>query len=219
MVKDTLRSAGIVVVAEASDGREAVELALHYRPEVVVMDLAMPGRDGIWATRQLHERAPEVRMLLLTISGDTELAVLGLRSGASGYLTKDVDVAQLPAVIHELIDGKPMLAPAVATALIEHLRSTQENGVGMRPVDSPLTTREWEVLDRLCAGATVDDIAAELVLATETVRSHLKNTMRKLGVHSHQEAIEAAAQLRRGTSPLSSNGESSAGFSPRPAGA
>jgi two-component system, NarL family, response regulator LiaR len=196
LIKEVLQRAGIIVIAEASDGREAVELGLHYRPDVILMDVVMPGKDGIWATGELHRRAPEVRVLLLTIASDTELGVLGLRAGASGYLGKDVDLNQLPSVLHQLIDGQPALSARLATALIERVRAQPEGGLGVRPVSSALTTREWEVLDRLCAGLTTDEIADQFVLSPETVRSHIKKVLRKLGVHSQAEAIEAASGLR-----------------------
>jgi DNA-binding NarL/FixJ family response regulator len=198
IVIESLREGDVDVVAEAGDGEEAVTLAVEHRPDVVLMDVAMPGRDGIWATQQLTAQAPEVHVLLLSIAGDTELAVLGLRSGASGYLTKDLNVDELPDVLREIVEGRPALAPDVANALITHLRTHRVRGIGVRPVSSPLTTREWEVLDRLAAGRTQDEIATEFVLSVETVRSHVKNAMRKLGVKSRAEAIEAAEQLRRG---------------------
>jgi NarL family two-component system response regulator LiaR len=204
MIKEILQRAGIVVIAEAADGREAVELGTYYRPDVVLMDVVMPGNGGIWATRELKRNAPEVHVLLLTIASDTATGVMGLRAGASGFLTKDVDLTDLPNVLQRLVDGRPALSARLTTALIEQLRAQPEGGLGVRPVSSTLTTREWEVLDQLCSGMTTDEIADEFVLSPETVRSHVKKILRKLGVHSQAAAIEAAAQLRSASpnSPL-----------------
>ncbi len=97
--------------------------------------------------------------------------------------------------------GEPVLAPAVARRLIERLRALPEGGLGVRPVRSPLTAREWEVLDLLCAGLTVDEIADGLVLARDTVRTHVKRIFRKLGVHSQAEAVEMANGIRATFTP------------------
>src|ERR1700712_2625043 len=96
MVRDLLQTAGITVIAEAASGREAVELSLHYRPDVVVMDLVMPGVDGLTATRRLTEVAPEVKVVILTSSDDDEVGIATLRAGASGFLRKDVGIDSLP---------------------------------------------------------------------------------------------------------------------------
>jgi DNA-binding NarL/FixJ family response regulator len=192
-----LRGAGIVVIAEASSGRDAVELALHYRPDVVVMDVVMPGYDGVAATREIHAKAPEVRVLVLTMSADDHLGVLALRVGGSGFLRKDDGLDELPDAVLRIAAGEAVVAPMVVDRLIDSIRRTPEGGVGLRPVSSVLTAREWEVLDRLCLGHDVDTIATEFVLSPETVRSHIKRIMRKLGVHTRADAVKAADELRR----------------------
>jgi two-component system, NarL family, response regulator LiaR len=199
MLRDLLQMAGITVIAEASSGREAVELGLYYRPDVVVMDLIMPGVDGLAATRQIVERAPEVRVVILTSSDDDEVGLMTLRAGASGFLCKDVGVEALPRALHCAKSGEAVITRRLTMRLIEDLRTVRQDSSGLRPIRSDLTSREWEVLDLLCQEMTTDDIADTLVVSVETVRSHVKSVLRKLGVRSRREAVEAASRLRSGT--------------------
>lgn len=195
-VRDALQQAGIVVVADAANGREAVELALHYRPDLVLMDVVMPEIDGIAAARKIREQAPEVRVVILSMSEDDELGLLGIRAGAAGYLTKDLDVVRLPGMLERAAAGEPAVTPQLTARLIEELRKLPAAGRGMRPVRSELSSREWEVLDLLADGRNPDEIADELVLSVETVRSHVKSLHRKLDVHSRAELIDAVRRLR-----------------------
>jgi two-component system nitrate/nitrite response regulator NarL len=190
-VRAALQDAGIVVIAEADNGRDAIDLALHFRPDVVLMDVVMVGMDGISATRAIAGRAPEVSVVLLTSSQDAELGMIGLRAGANGHLVKGIAYEDLVAAVRTAADGDPVLAPAVARRLIERLRALR----------SSLTSREWEVLDLLCGGLSVDDVADRLVLARDTVRTHVKRILRKLGVHSQAEAIEMANGIRATYAP------------------
>jgi len=134
--------------------------------------------------------------VLLTGADDDELALRGLRAGAVGFLSKDMQLSALPRALRSTIDGEAAISRRVAMRLVERFRTTAAAGMGLRPVRSALTDREWEVLDLLSGGATTDDIARLLVLSTETVRSHLKNLYRKLQVGSREQAVEAAARLR-----------------------
>jgi two-component system, NarL family, response regulator LiaR len=196
LIRDTLQRADVIVVAEAATGREAVELALFYRPDVVVMDYMMPEMDGIEATRRIYENDPGIRVVLLTGAGDDELGLRGLRAGATGYLSKEVELESLPRALRGALDGEAAISRRLAMQLIERYRSAPTGGAGLRPVRSRLTDREWEVLDLLSTGATTDDIARSLVLSPETVRSHLKNLYRKLEVNSREDAVQAASRLR-----------------------
>jgi NarL family two-component system response regulator LiaR len=198
LIRDTLQRADVTVIAEASTGREAVELAFFYRPDVVVMDYMMPEMDGIEATRRIYEHDPGIRVVLLTGAGagDDELGMRGLRAGAAGYLSKEVELDSLPRALRGALDGEAAISRRLAMQLVERYRSTPTGGAGMRPVRSRLTDREWEVLDLLSTGATTDEIARKLVLSPETVRSHLKNLYRKLEVNSREEAVQAASKLR-----------------------
>jgi DNA-binding NarL/FixJ family response regulator len=195
-IRDALQRNGIVVVAEATSGREAVELAGFYRPDAVVMDVKLPVMDGVEATRIIHDRSPDTCIVLLASTPDDTLGLRALRAGAAGYLSKDVEPDVLPRVLRGAIEGEAAISRRLAMTLIESYRRAPHGGSGFRPVRSPLTDREWEVLDLLSEGAGTEDIARTLVLSTETVRSHLKNLYRKLGVRSREEAAEAARRLR-----------------------
>jgi two-component system, NarL family, response regulator LiaR len=188
---------GFVIPGEASSGREAVELALHYRPEVVLMEASLPSIDGLEATRRIRAEAPEVRVLIFSRDDREEVQLEALQAGASGFISKNVAVETVSRVVERVVVGEAAISRKVTMRLIERLRLLPEGGTGMRPVRSPLTEREWEVLDLLCERKTTREIAEALVLSEETIYSHSKNLLRKLQVHSRQEAIAVAHQLRR----------------------
>jgi NarL family two-component system response regulator LiaR len=195
-IRDALEDGEIVVIAEAGNGRDAVQLGLHYGPHVVLMEVALRGLDGIAAMRRLHERRPDIAVVLLCDEDDDDLGLLCLRSGAMGFLPKTVAPATLPRAVRAAAAGEPVISRRLTRRLIDAFRTLSPDGRGMRPVRSPLTGRQWEVLDLLCVGMSTDEIARTLVVSAETVRSHLKNIARALGVRSRQQAIEAAQEIR-----------------------
>jgi two-component system, NarL family, response regulator LiaR len=195
-IKEALDAVGITVIAGASDGREAVELCRHYRPDVVLLDVVMQCLDGIEATRQITSSVPDVKVIVLTRSDDPEVGLMCLRAGAVGYLSKTLDFEAIPRVVQGVQRGEAAISRRLALRVIEQLRNTREETIGMRPVRSPLTPREWEVLDLLCASMGTEEIADTLFLSAETVRSHVRNILRKLGVRSRQEAVERSNALR-----------------------
>lgn len=196
VLRDGLQQAGIVVIAEAGSGREAVELVAHYEPDVLLMDVVMPGMDGVAATKQVREVAPGTKVVVLTAYDDDDLGILALRAGATGFLSKGIDIAELPATLTSALADEAVVSPRLTMRLVEHLRRVREDTSGMRPVVSSLTDREWEVLDLLCQGRSTEEVAEALVLSTETVRSHVKNVLRKLGVRSRREAVAMAEHIR-----------------------
>jgi DNA-binding NarL/FixJ family response regulator len=196
IIRNALQDAGMVVVAEAGTGNQAVELTLFYGPDVVLMDVVMPDLDGISATRKIVKARPDQIIILLTSAGD-DVGIVGLTAGAAGFLSKDVDVDALPRAILGATAGEAAISRSLGTLLVQQLRRrSAPNGVGVRPVRSTLSSREWEVLDLLCERKTTDEIARELFLSAETVRSHVKAIFRKLGVNSRQDAVARAAALR-----------------------
>ena len=199
VVKDVLERAGVIVIAEARDGHEAVELTLRHLPDVVVMDVVMPGFDGIMATRRIRLKLPEQLVIVLTGAGseDDELGLLALRSGATGFLSKDLEIEMLPRAIEGLRQGQAAISRKLELSLIERLRETPGGSAGMRPVKSPLTAREWEIIDLLKQRKTTDQMADELVLSPETIRSHVKNIHRKLKVRSREQAIAMTDEMRK----------------------
>jgi DNA-binding NarL/FixJ family response regulator len=160
------------------------------------MDLIMPVVDGLEATRRIAQRAPEIRVVMLTSTDEDAMGLLGLRIGACGFINKQISVDALPRTLRATLDGQAAISRRLTMQLIERYRHMRDDGLGVRPVRSTLTGREWEVLDLLCAGAGTETIAEQLVVTTDTVRSHVKNVLRKMGVSSRQEAVVAAQRLR-----------------------
>jgi NarL family two-component system response regulator LiaR len=208
MVRDALQMAGMIVVADASDGRQAVELTRYYRPDVVLMDVIMPVMDGIKATEQITAEIPGTQIVMLTGSDEDELGFLGLRAGAVGFITKDVSVDAILRAVRGVHAGEAAFSRQLSRRLVERLQSLPEVGIGVRPVRSELTPREWEVLDLLCEGKGTSEIADTLVVSFETVRSHIKNILRKLGAGSREEAVALAESLRDPTSRPAAEGRS-----------
>lgn len=197
VIRDALQDeAGFVIPGEASSGVEVVELSVHYRPDLTLMEASLPGIDGLTAAREIHDRAPEVRVLIFSQHANEETQLEALRAGASGFLSKDVPLETVARVVRSVVAGESAFSRKVTMRLIERLRELPEGGIGMRPVHSPLTEREWEILDFFCQGKDTKQIAETLVLSEETIHSHSKSVLRKLKVHSRQEAVEVAQRLR-----------------------
>jgi NarL family two-component system response regulator LiaR len=196
VIKGVLQAAGLTVVAEAKNGREAVQLALHYRPDVVVMDVVMPELDGILATRQILRVQPGQLIVVLTGEAEREFGLQALQAGAVGFLSKEADVDALPRTLQGVLRGEAAISREMTRRLIDLYRGTADGATGLRPIKSPLTAREWEVIELLKPDRSPEHVAETLVLSTETVRTHIKNIMRKLNVHSRADAISAAERLR-----------------------
>jgi DNA-binding NarL/FixJ family response regulator len=198
VIRDALQDrTGFVIPGEASSGDEAVELTVHYRPDVTLMEASLPGFDGLAATRLIRREAPEVRVLIFSRDDREDVQLQALQAGASGFVSKNVPVETVSRVVESVVRGEAAISRKVTMRLIERLRHLPEGGTGMRPVHSLLTAREWEVLDLLCQRKSTREIAESLVLSEETIYSHSKNLLRKLKVHSREEAIEAAERLRQ----------------------
>ena len=195
-LSSALRRAEIVVVAEALDGTEAVELARYHEPDLVVIDIGVSGLDAIAATRRITRTDSDVIVILLTSAESENLGVLGLRAGAAGYLKSDLHPRSLARAIVGALRGEAAIPRSMAMRLVEQMREESSSGEHMRPVGGPLTARQWQVLDLLCEGRTTEEIAAALTVSSETVRSHVKGIFRRLNVRSREEAVAVACRLR-----------------------
>jgi DNA-binding NarL/FixJ family response regulator len=191
-----------VVPAEAKTGVEAIELCTYYKPDAALLETDLGGGlDGIVAARKIREAAPDTKILMFSREDREDVQLAALAAGASGFLPKSIEIEEVVKGLELVLDGRAAIPPRTTMLLIQRLRMLPEGGAGIRPVRSTLTPREWEILDLLSQSMDTHAIAETLVLAEETVYSHVKNILRKLGVHSRREAVERARQLR---DPLSS---------------
>jgi DNA-binding NarL/FixJ family response regulator len=193
---EALRHADVVVVAEAFDGTEAVELVRYHEPDLVIMDVEVSGLDAIAATRRITQERPDVIAILLAGEESENLGVLGLRVGAAGYLSSDLGPISLARAIVGALRGEAAIPRSLAMRLVEQMRGETASGEHLRPVGGPLTPRQWQVLDLMCEGRTTDEIATALTVSSETVRSHVKGIFRRLNVRSREEAAAVACRLR-----------------------
>ena len=192
--KAVLESTGnIEVVAEASTGEEAVAAATEHAPDVVLMDIRMPGMDGIEATRRL----PRQRVLILTTFGLDEYIIDALRAGASGFLLKDAPTQEVVAAVRAVAAGDAVLSAAVTRQLLDQVARRLPAAVSRQPSEmEALTQREQEVLRMLASGLSNAEIAAALVVSEATVKSHVSALLGKLGLRDRVQAVIYAYETR-----------------------
>ena len=174
----------VEVVGETRDGAEAVALVAEFRPDVVLMDIAMPGMNGLEATRLIREQHPETRVLILTQHGERQYVLALLKAGASGYVLKRALGSDLIAALRAVANGETFLYPAVSTVVVEEMQAPGES----------LTPREMEVLELVVRGETSPQIAENLSLSVKTVEWHRNNLMSKLDVHNVAGLVRYAFQ-------------------------
>lgn len=174
------------VVGEASDGLEALVKARELAPDLILMDIEMPGCDGLEATRQIVQELPAVIVVMLTVRGEDEKLFEAIKSGAQGYLLKSIHSRQILDILRGAVRGEAALAPAMASRVLEEFRRLSRRVPGEQ--SAALTRREQEVLSLVAEGATDPEIANALYLSLNTVKSHMRNILAKLHVSSRQEA-------------------------------
>lgn len=194
---DSLREDGsFIVIGQAAEGVEAVELARHYSPDVVLLATHLPRVDTVAICERIVAVTNGTRVVMLATGPDVDLEMRAVRAGASGFVVKSDEIDAIGRALLIVTEGNAVISPELTGVLVERLRRTPEGGCGTRPVKSALTDREWEVLDLICTGSTTREIADTLYLSPETVNSHAKSVLKKLGVHSRAAAVEAASLLR-----------------------
>ena len=177
------------LVGEASDGAEAVQMVSLYRPDVVLMDLMMPGVDGIAATREIHQKYPHIKVIVLTSFADQNMVQGAMQAGAIGYLQKNVTARELGNAIRSAFDGKMTLSPEAVQVLAHSVAQPQIRG-------EQLTERERDVLKSMVDGLNNREIAEALVISLGTVKFHISNIFHKLGVDSRVEAVKLAIEQK-----------------------
>lgn len=180
------------VVGEANDGLEAIVKARELKPDLVLMDVQMPGVDGLEATRQIKQALPEATIVILTVRDDDEKLFEALKGGAQGYLLKDIRSQDMLAMLRNALRGEAALSPALAGRVLAEFRRLSRHGGPGREDDTSLTEREQQVLLEVSKGATDKEIADALSISLNTVKSHIRNILAKLQVGTRREAAKAA---------------------------
>ncbi|HXN46707.1 MAG TPA: response regulator transcription factor [Bryobacteraceae bacterium] len=183
------------VVAEVSNAGDAMEKTSELRPDVVLMDIGMPGFSSFEATRNIRRDRPDTKVLFLTMYDDEDYLVEGMEVGGNGYVLKDCPAAQLLAAIRDVNRGGSYLSPRMLSQLVDDFRSRVKSSARM-PRFATLTAREKEVLKMLAEGQSVKEIACSLNLSVKTVEAHKFNLMRKLDIHNKAQLVQYAIQKK-----------------------
>ncbi|MEV0629769.1 response regulator transcription factor [Nonomuraea wenchangensis] len=179
------RAKTLAVVGEAASGEEAVSQAVQLRPDVVLMDIRMPGMNGIDATRHILRQLPATKVIILTTFDTDENVFDALRAGASGFLTKEVDLAELRRAVEVVAAGEALLSPSVTRRVVERFAHRPRPAASLHA----LTTRESEVVRLVATGLSNDEIAAALVISPLTVKTHITRAITKLGVRDRVQLV------------------------------
>ena len=193
-LRNLLADQGLEIAGEASTGAEAVSLVRELAPDVVVMDLKMPGMTGVDATRQIASLAPLTRVVVLTISDEDEDVLDAIFAGACGYLLKDSSIEDLVAGVRAAAVGESLISPAIAARVLTHLRAAGAAAGELAPVRTELSDRELQVLKLLAGGKDNAEIARELVISPKTVKNHISNILAKLQIENRIQAAVYAVR-------------------------
>ena len=187
--------ADLQVIGEVANAGDAIQKAAELRPDVVLMDIGMPGFSSFEATRQIKRERPETKVLFLTMYDDEDYLVEGMEVGGNGYVLKDCPAAQLLSAIRDVQRGGSYLSPRMLSQLVDDFRS-RVKGATRLPRFATLTSREKEVLKMLAEGQSVKEIAGVLSLSVKTVEAHKFNLMRKLDIHNKAQLVQYAIQKK-----------------------
>lgn len=203
------RQTGFEVVGEAADGLEGIKRAKQLAPDLILLDLHMPGITGLEALKILAEELPRVPVLMLTVSEHAEDLVEALQSGARGYLLKNIDAEYLIDAVRRAVKGEAVVSPQLTGKLVAGLRNGARESQAAAPEKVRLSPREREILVLLARGASNKEMARELELAESTVKIHIQNILRKLGLNSRVQA--AVYAVESGIAPRRASGDGNGG--------
>jgi DNA-binding NarL/FixJ family response regulator len=185
----------IDVVDEAGDGETAIALAREHAPDVVVMDVRMPGRSGIDAARAIKEELPGTKILVLTISDEEDDLYEAIKAGANGYLLKEISIDEIGHAVRSVNGGQSLISPSMASKLLDEFAAMIKKEEEKEQVPAPrLTPREMEVLEHVAQGMNNREIAKTLFISENTVKNHVRNILEKLHLHSRMEAVVYAVR-------------------------
>ncbi|MBO0829368.1 MAG: response regulator transcription factor [Streptosporangiales bacterium] len=187
----------INVVGEASDGGEAVRQAVELLPDVILLDLRMPRRDGIEACAAIHSEVPSAKLVILTTSDEEADLFDAVKAGASGYLVKTISVDEIASAVRDVHGGKSLIPPSMASKLLNEFATIARRAEETRQLPPPrLTEREMEVLKLVARGMSNRDIATKLTISENTVKNHVRNILDKLQLHSRMQAAMYAVRTK-----------------------
>jgi DNA-binding NarL/FixJ family response regulator len=193
-IASLLRAWGTDVVGEASDGLQALELARTLQPDLVLMDIAMPECNGLQATRLIKTELPEVKIVIVTVSDQDDDLFEAIKSGAEGYLLKDMSEQELERTLQAIAAGEPALSSGLAARILDEFARLSREGAAKRAEEDALTPREREVLQLVAEGATNREAAKALYLSEHTINFHMKNILHKLHSRNRAQAVVYAVQ-------------------------
>ncbi len=191
-LKTSLQNLGYEIVAEARNGSEAVDLAAAIRPEIILMDVTMPGIDGVEATRQIKERVPNIFIIILTMHSDQNILSEAIRAGANGYLVKDCSMGEIKSAIDSVVTGETVLSPHLAATVLAEVRNTQDKDQRKGRI---ITAREEEVLQLIADGCSTPEVAEQLYISQKTVKNHLASIYQKLDARDRTQAVLQAVRM------------------------
>lgn len=177
------------VIGEAGSGEEAVEAAIRLRPDLVFMDVRMPGMGGIEATREIRRAVPETRVILFTVDASRAAIAEAIQAGVSGYLLKDVSSEDLVRAARMAMEGKAVIHPALTKTFLDEVRFLPEDD------GSPLSAREVQILQHIASGSSTKEVARDLGISAHTVKTHLERIFDKLGANDRAQAVAIALRM------------------------